>query len=136
MIRYQKIQLSHYPRGFHIITNELIRPLGSLPSSGLLYFFIQHTSAALTINENADTTVRRDFEKLMNSIVPEDFPGLEHTFEGPDDMPAHVKASFFGSSVSIPIVDKRPALGTWQGIYLCEFRNRAPGRCIIAGIIE
>lgn len=136
MIRYTKIQLPSYPRGFHLITEKLVRAVAPLPNSGLLYFFIQHTSASLTINENADITVRRDFERLLNSIVPENFPGLEHTFEGPDDMPAHVKASFFGSSVSIPIINNRPALGTWQGIYLCEFRNSAPGRKIIAGLIS
>ena len=129
------IQLPPYPRGFHLITDQLIEATTPLPTNGLLYFFIQHTSAALTLNENADPTVRRDLEKYINKIVPEDFPGLEHTMEGPDDMPAHVKASFFGSSVSIPIIDGKAALGTWQGIYLCEFRNRATGRKIVCGIL-
>lgn len=129
------VQLPPYPRGFHLITQTLLDSLPPLPETGLIYFFIQHTSAALTINENADSSVRRDFEKYIDSIVPEDFPGLEHTFEGPDDMPAHVKASFFGSSVSVPIIGGRPALGTWQGIFLCEFRNNAPGRKIVCGLL-
>lgn len=135
-MEYKSIQLPPFSRGFHLITDILLREAGPLPENGLLYFFIKHTSAALTINENADPTVRRDFERYINRIVPEDIPGLEHTFEGPDDMPAHVKASFFGSSVSLPIINHRPALGTWQGIYLCEFRNRARGREIICGIIS
>ena len=129
------IQLPPYPRGFHLITDLLIEATTPLPSNGLLYFFIQHTSAALTLNENADPTVRQDLEKYINQIVPEDIPGLKHTIEGPDDMPAHVKASFFGSSVSIPIINGKAALGTWQGIYLCEFRNRASARKIICGIL-
>nr|MBS0036763.1 secondary thiamine-phosphate synthase enzyme YjbQ [Saprospiraceae bacterium] len=135
MKEFKIIQLPPYPRGFHLITPILLDSLPPLPDSGLMYFFIQHTSAALTINENADPSVRRDLEKYIDNIVPEDFPGLEHTLEGPDDMPAHVKASFFGSSVSIPIIGGRPALGTWQGIFLCEFRNRAPGRKVVCGLL-
>ena len=135
-MEYKSFTLPAYPRGFHLITTQLLQEAKPLPKNGILYFFIKHTSAALTINENADPTVRSDFEKYINQIVPEDIPGLQHTFEGPDDMPAHVKASFFGSSVSIPIIDHQAALGTWQGIYLCEFRNRARGREIICGIIS
>lgn len=98
--------------------------------TGLLHVFIQHTSAALTINENADPDVRVDLESSMNAIAPEDFPYI-HTMEGPDDMPAHVKASLLGSSVSVPIGGGRLLLGTWQGIYLCEHRNRADGRRLV-----
>jgi len=96
--------------------------------------FIQHTSAALTINENADPTVRDDFESSFNAIVPEDAPYWTHTMEGPDDMPAHIKAAMMGSSISIPITNHHLNLGTWQGIYLCEFRNRAGGRRLVATI--
>ena len=97
---------------------------------GLLHVFIQHTSASLTINENADADVRRDLESSLNAIAPEDFPYI-HTLEGPDDMPAHVKASLMGSSVSIPVADGELLLGTWQGIYLCEHRNRAGSRSLV-----
>lgn len=134
--KYTTIQLPAYSRGFHLITSKVTGALGSLPETGMLHLFIQHTSAGLTINENADPSVRRDMERYINSIVPEDFPGLEHTIEGPDDMPGHVKASFFGSSLNIPIINHRLALGTWQGIYLCEFRNSASGRRVLAGIFE
>jgi len=97
---------------------------------GLLQVFIRHTSASLTINENADSDVRRDMESALNHLAPEDFPYV-HTIEGPDDMPAHVKASLMGSSVTIPVADGRLLLGTWQGIYLCEHRNRASGRGLV-----
>lgn len=128
---HKTITLKSFPRGFHLISDLLITPMEPLVENGLLHFFIQHTSAGLTINENADSSVRRDFEKYINHIVPEEFAGLEHTFEGIDDMPAHVKASIFGSAVSIPVINRKPALGRWQGIYLCEFRNHAPSRSII-----
>jgi secondary thiamine-phosphate synthase enzyme len=119
-------------RGCHLITQEVERQLPELRSirTGLLHVFIQHTSASLTINENADRDVRTDMESALNSIAPEDFPYV-HTLEGPDDMPAHVKASLMGSSVTIPIANGRLMLGTWQGIYLCEHRNRGSSRSLV-----
>ena len=120
------------PRGFHLVTRDV---LGAVPElsgvkAGLLHVFIKHTSAGLTLNENADPDVRADFETAMNHAVPETLPYV-HTLEGPDDMPAHVKASLLGSSVTIPISGGRPALGTWQGIYLCEHRDRATPRTLV-----
>ena len=116
-------------RGLHIITDEVVSALAEMKPVrvGLLHVFIQHTSASLTINENADSDVLRDLEASLNHLAPEDFP-YQHTIEGPDDMPAHVKASLMGSSVTIPIRDGRLVLGTWQGIYLCEHRNRGSAR--------
>lgn len=133
MAWYQKsLQLPAFRRGFHLITDRVVAALHELPSIrvGLLHVFIQHTSASLTINENADPDVPADLEASLNSIAPEDFD-YTHTIEGPDDMPAHVKAALLGSSVSIPIQDGRLLLGTWQGIYLCEHRNRASGRRLV-----
>jgi len=127
------ISLSARPRGYHLITADILSQI-TLPDSGILHLFIQHTSAGLTINENADPDVRVDFESIFNKLVPENLPFLRHTDEGPDDMPAHIKASLVGFTVSIPIIDGRLALGTWQGIYLCEFRNRASRRKLIATI--
>jgi secondary thiamine-phosphate synthase enzyme len=111
-----------------------MRELPSLPERGLLHLFIQHTSAALTINENADPDVRTDFESIINHMIPENLPFLRHTIEGPDDMPAHIKAAMLGSSVTIPITNHQLNLGTWQGIYLCEFRNRGGSRRLVATI--
>ena len=130
------ISLSPHPRGFHLITNEI---MGSVPEmsqikTGLLHLFIKHTSASLTINEDADPTVRTDFESHFNHLVPENQPYYKHTFEGPDDMPAHLKTSLLGSSVSIPITKGKLALGTWQGIYLCEHRNHGGNRTLVATI--
>lgn len=127
------ISLSPQPRGFHLITSEVVQQLSNLRQIevGMLNVFIQHTSAGLTINENADPDVRVDMETAANLICPESMPFI-HTCEGPDDMPAHVKASFFGSSVNVPIRGGRLALGTWQGIYLCEHRNRGGSRNLIA----
>ncbi len=129
----EAISLTPHPRGFHLITAEVIEHLSDLGKIqiGMLNVFIQHTSAGLTINENADPDVRVDLETAANLICPESMPFI-HTCEGPDDMPAHVKASFFGSSVTIPIAGGRLALGTWQGIYLCEHRNRGGRRNLIA----
>ncbi|MBX3415067.1 MAG: secondary thiamine-phosphate synthase enzyme YjbQ [Pirellulales bacterium] len=126
------VQLHPRRRGFHLITPEIERGATALSRIrvGLLHVFIQHTSASLTINENADPDVPVDLESSFNAIAPEDFP-YTHTCEGPDDMPAHVKAALLGSSVSVPIRDGHLALGTWQGIYLCEHRNRAGGRRLI-----
>ncbi len=134
MIEQVTVQLRAYPRGFHLITNDVLQQLPSLPDAGLLHLFIQHTSAGLTINENADPSVRVDFETIFNKLVPEDDPDYTHTMEGPDDMPAHVKASLVGCSVTIPIRHGELALGTWQGLYLCEFRNHGGRRKLLATI--
>ena len=135
MVRHHTLQLPALPRGYHLITDNLRQALHPLPQNGLLHVFIQHTSAGLTINENADPSVRVDFESMFNRLVPENEPYLTHTLEGPVDMPAHIKASLVGSSISIPIVDGRLALGTWQGVYLCEFRNRASGRRLVLTVL-
>jgi len=134
LINQQIFSLPPKPRGFHIITREVIRAIGELPDQGILHLYIQHTSAGLTINEAADPDVLVDFESFFNKIVPENQPFLVHTIEGPDDMPAHIKASLVGSSVTIPITNGTLNLGTWQGIYLCEFRNRGGSRQLIATI--
>lgn len=134
MIEQYVFSLLPKPRGFHIITREVMAQIGNMPDKGLLHLFIKHTSAGLTINEAADPDVLVDFESFFNKIVPENQPFLQHTIEGPDDMPAHIKASMVGSSVTIPIVDHRLALGTWQGIYLCEFRNSGGSRKLLASI--
>lgn len=128
------ITLSKKIRGFHIITSEIVEKISPLPPSGILNLFIKHTSAGLTINENADPDVRIDFESIFNKLVPENLPFLTHTIEGSDDMPAHIKASIVGNSVSIPIINSTLALGTWQGIYLCEFRNNGGSRKLVATI--
>ena len=126
------LELPAMRRGFHLITHHVVDALAELPSIrvGMLHVFIQHTSASLSINENADSDVPRDLEASFNAIAPEDFD-YRHTIEGPDDMPAHVKASLLGSSVTIPIRQGRLLLGTWQGIYLCEHRNRAGSRTLV-----
>jgi secondary thiamine-phosphate synthase enzyme len=129
----QTLQLKERKRGFHIITGEVINALPQISEleTGICQVFIQHTSASLTINENADPTVRRDFEMYFNKAVPENDPGYQHNDEGSDDMPAHLKAALLGSSVTIPIRSGRLALGVWQGIYLCEHRNFGGRRNII-----
>ncbi|MES1212944.1 MAG: secondary thiamine-phosphate synthase enzyme YjbQ [Singulisphaera sp.] len=126
------VRLPAQRRGFHLITRAVVAALPELAELqvGLLHVFIQHTSASLTINENADPDVPADMEQVFNTLAPEDFP-YEHTAEGPDDMPAHVKASLLGSSVSVPVAAGRLALGTWQGIYLCEHRDRASSRSLV-----
>jgi secondary thiamine-phosphate synthase enzyme len=128
----RQIQLQPRHRGFRVITDEVIAALPELRQmkAGLLHVFIQHTSASLSINENADPDVPADLESSFNAIAPEDFP-YRHTCEGPDDMPAHVKASLLGCSLTIPVREGRLALGTWQGIYLCEHRNRASSRSLV-----
>jgi secondary thiamine-phosphate synthase enzyme len=128
------ITLPAFPRGFHLITKLVENAMPELPKTGLLHLFILHTSAGLTINENYDPDVRTDFESIFNKIVPENMPFLVHTLEGPDDMPAHIKSSLVGSSVSIPITNGKLNLGTWQGIYLCEFRNRGGERNLVATV--
>lgn len=126
------LTLPPFPRGFHLVTERVLSGLPELANvrAGLLHVFIQHTSASLTINENADPDVPHDLESSFNAIAPESFP-YTHTCEGPDDMPAHVKAALLGSSVSIPVRDGRLVLGTWQGIFLCEHRNHASARRLI-----
>ena len=123
-------------RGFHIITDLIINEVPEIEkiNIGVLHLFIKHTSASLTLNENADQTVRQDFESHFNELVPENQSYYQHTFEGPDDMPAHLKASMLGASVSIPISYGQLNLGTWQGIYLCEHRNKAYERKVVATI--
>jgi len=129
----RQITLSPRPRGFHLVTAEIERQVPEIRefSVGLAHVFIQHTSASLTINENADPTVRTDMESHFNEAVPEGAPYLMHTDEGPDDMPAHVKSSLLGCGVLVPIARGRLALGTWQGIYLGEHRDRASGRRLV-----
>jgi secondary thiamine-phosphate synthase enzyme len=132
-IYQQQIQLRERKRGFHLITTEVLQALPQISElkTGICQVFIQHTSASLAINENADPTVRMDFEMYFNKIAPENDPDYRHDDEGPDDMPAHLKAALLGSSVMIPIRDGRPALGMWQGIYLCEHRNYGERRSLI-----
>ena len=132
----KEITLPKHPRGFHIITNHIIKELPQIKgiSAGLLHIFIKHTSASLTINEDADPTVRVDFESHFNETVPENAPYYRHTLEGSDDMPAHLKSAILGSSVTIPISNGKINLGTWQGIYLCEHRNRGGSRKIMLTI--
>jgi secondary thiamine-phosphate synthase enzyme len=136
MVIQNQIILPSFPRGFHIITDEIVKAIPEIKdiSAGLLHVFIQHTSASLTINEDADSTVRDDFESHFNQMVPENTPYYRHTFEGSDDMPAHLKSAILGSSVSIPITDGKLNLGTWQGIYLCEHRNRGGSRKLVVTI--
>lgn len=126
-----------YRRGFHLITHEVIEQVPRLRdiSAGMMNVFIKHTSASLTLNENADPDVRHDFEEHFNRMVPENAPYYDHTLEGADDMPAHIKASLLGNSVDIPITNGRPNLGTWQGIYLCEHRDRGGSRKLVITVI-
>ena len=129
----QTLSLRERKRGFHIITDEIENALPQISEmkAGICQVFIQHTSASLTINENADPTVRMDFEMFFNKTIRENDPDYEHDYEGSDDMPAHLKAALLGSSVTIPIRNGRLALGTWQGIYLCEHRNRGGQRRLV-----
>lgn len=133
----KKITLSPKPRGFHLITDEILKkiPVLSDVKTGLAHIFIQHTSAGLTINENADPSVRRDFETHFNRMVPEDTSLFEHTLEGSDDMTSHLKSSILGHSLSVPITNGKFNLGTWQGIYLCEHRNRGGSRNIVVTVM-
>ncbi|MEK9713779.1 MAG: secondary thiamine-phosphate synthase enzyme YjbQ [Thalassolituus sp.] len=127
------LQLKPRSRGFHLITHEIENALPELDglSVGLLHVFIQHTSASLTINENADPTVRTDFESVFNRLVPEGQPYYKHTLEGDDDLPAHIKSSLLGPSVTIPVTEGRLNMGTWQGIYLCEHRDHGGSRRLV-----
>jgi secondary thiamine-phosphate synthase enzyme len=133
----REIELRPYPRGFHLVTREVVGAL--MPELGevrvgLAHVFIRHTSASLTLNENASSDVRRDFEAYFDDAVREDAPYWTHTMEGPDDMPAHIKASVLGPSLTLPVAQGRLALGTWQGIYLCEHRDRGGARSLLATV--
>lgn len=132
----QQISLPAKPRGYHLVTNDVIRQLDDLRRIrvGLMHVFINHTSASLTLNENASPDVRGDFERFFRNLVPDGTDYFRHTAEGPDDMPAHIKASLLGSSVTIPIKDGRPVLGTWQGLYLCEHRESSRSRTLTVTI--
>jgi len=134
----RKISLRPYSRGFHLITREILEAIPEIRNikAGLCNIFTQHTSASLTINENADPTVRKDFESYFNKMVPENAPYYLHNYEGPDDMPAHIKASLLGPSVTIPITNGMFNLGIWQGIYLCEHRDYGGSRQIFVTIFE
>lgn len=133
MIFQKEITLPPFSRGFHLITDQITKVLPNM--SGMLNVFIQHTSASLTLNENADPTVRQDFESHFNILVPESADYFLHTLEGPDDMTSHIKSSLLGSSVDIPIQKGELLLGTWQGIYLCEHRNRAGSRRLVVTVV-
>jgi secondary thiamine-phosphate synthase enzyme len=136
-IRQTDITLEARPRGFHLITDEVEAGLPDIADveAGLLHLFIKHTSASLTLNENASPDVRRDLESWANDAVPEDAPYWTHTSEGADDMPAHVKASLMGPALTVPVSGGQLALGTWQGIYLCEHRDRGGSRHLVATVV-
>jgi secondary thiamine-phosphate synthase enzyme len=129
----KELKLKSHPRGFHLITKVILNAVPEIQQlhMGMLHVFIKHTSASLTINENADATVRQDFESHFNKMVPEKAPYYKHTYEGDDDMPAHIKASLLGASVQIPITNGKLNLGIWQGIYLCEHRDYGGSRNIV-----
>jgi secondary thiamine-phosphate synthase enzyme len=128
--------LAPRPKGFHLITQEILKDIGKLPDFGLMHVFILHTSAALSVNENADPTVRHDLDKAFDHLAPESQPFYQHTLEGADDMPAHIKAVLTGSSITIPITKGKLNLGTWQGIYLCEFRESPSARKIVVTLLS
>ena len=134
MWKQVEFDLQSRRRGFHLITGEILRNLPPLPEVGFLHLFIKHTSAGLSINENADPDVRMDMESIFNHLVKEREPYYQHTLEGNDDMPAHAKSSIIGTSVTIPITNGKLNLGTWQGIYLCEFRDYGGNRRMVATI--
>jgi secondary thiamine-phosphate synthase enzyme len=132
-VKQKEISLNPYPRGFHLVTREIMSQFPEIDEikAGILHIFIKHTSASLTLNENADPTVRMDFESHFNKMVPENMPYYKHDYEGDDDMPAHIKSSLLGSSVTIPVTNGKINGGTWQGIYLCEHRNRGGSRRLV-----
>lgn len=131
----KEVVLPPFKRGFHLITNEITKHLPQLPAAGLFHVFIKHTSVGITLNENADPTVLHDFERFMDKLVPDGNSDFIHTDEGPDDMPAHIKSSLLGNSITLPITNGRLNLGTWQGIYLCEFRNYGGNRKLVLTVI-
>ncbi|QIU94931.1 secondary thiamine-phosphate synthase enzyme YjbQ [Bacteroides faecium] len=134
MWKQVEFELQSRRRGFHLITGEVLRNLPSLPKVGLLHLFIKHTSAGLSINENADPDVRVDMESIFNHLIKEREPYYQHTLEGDDDMPAHAKSSIIGTTVTVPITNGKLNLGTWQGIYLCEFQDYGGNRRVVATI--
>jgi len=134
MIQQKEIVLPRLKRGYHLVTSNIIRELPQMPETGLLHILVKHTSAGITLNENADPDVRTDFESFLNKLIPENDPVYIHTLEGSDDMPAHLKSSLIGSEVTIPITSHRLNLGVWQGIYFCEFRNYASPRRLVLTI--
>ncbi len=136
MIIQKEIKLRGYHRGYHLITRIIMENLQDLPEKGLLHILVKHTSAAIALNENADPSVRTDFSRFMDRLVPEDNPIYTHTLEGSDDMPAHLKSSLFGQSLIIPVTNHRLNLGTWQGIYFCEFRNNGGPRTLVLTILS
>lgn len=136
MVSQFDVILSAKPKGFHLITDEVLKNSGPLPEKGLMHVFILHTSAGLAINENADLSVRTDMDKAFDHLAPENRPYYEHTMEGPDDMPAHIKSVLTGSSVSIPISNGKLKLGTWQGIYLGEFRENGGSRKLVVTLLS
>ncbi len=131
MVFQKEIILPAYKRGFHLITDKIEQELPDISDNGILNIFIKHTSAGLTINENADYSVREDFETIFNKLIPENQPYYTHIFEGSDDMPAHLKSSLTGASLNIPVTNGKLNIGIWQGIYLCEFRNNGGRRKIV-----
>jgi len=137
MVLQKEISVGPFARGFHLITSEVSHALikFNLKENGLAHIFTKHTSASITINENADFTVREDFESHFNHLVPENLPYIKHDYEGSDDMPAHLKASILGNSVTIPITNGSLNMGTWQGIYFCEHRNHASKRKLVITIM-
>jgi secondary thiamine-phosphate synthase enzyme len=135
MIYQKEITLNPFHRGFHLITRQITDCLDELPETGLLHILLKHTSAAIALNENADPSVRHDFNRFVDKLVPEHDPSYTHTLEGSDDMPSHLKSALFGQSLTIPITRHRLNLGVWQGIYLCEFRESGGSRELVLTII-
>ncbi len=131
MIQQKEITLPRFHRGYHLVTRLIEDSLAELPETGLLHILVKHTSAGITLNENADPTVRGDFEGFINKMIPENDPVYVHTYEGSDDMPAHLKSSVIGAELTIPITRGHLNLGTWQGIYFCEFRDYGGARKVV-----
>ena len=136
MVRHYMLSLGPFSRGFHVITEEVLNSVDTWPQHGMMHILLKHTSAGICINENADPSVLHDFALYFEQLAPEHLPGILHDMEGPDDMPAHIKSTITGVSVSIPIINHKISLGVWQGIYLCEFRTQARRRDLIISIIE
>lgn len=131
MIVQKEIVLPAFRRGYHLITNRIEEALPDMPDAGLLHILVKHTSAGITLNEDADPTVRSDFEGFLNKMIPENDPVYRHTYEGADDMPAHLKSSVIGAQITVPVTRGRLNLGTWQGIYFCEFRDYGGPRKLV-----
>lgn len=136
MIQQVEITLPRFRRGYHLVTSLIEKKLPELPEKGLLHILVKHTSAGITLNENADPSVRADFESFINKMIPENDPVYIHTYEGSDDMPGHLKSSVIGAEITIPITNHRINLGTWQGIYFCEFRNYGGSRKVVLTILS